>query len=95
MSIFPASNEGEKNDMPKKPAKIDKQIDAEHVNPNRWVRFLVEFNWNDPTTRIPGRATKCFRAGTEIRLTRDQYQSATAAGVVISIASPGRSGRTE
>ena len=55
--------------------------------PNRWVRFLRAWDWNPPH-RLPGRVTKHFPAGTEIRLTRSQYESAIAAGVVTSIRNP-------
>lgn len=65
------------------------------VIPNRWVRFLVEWNWNCPDYGPVGRVTKCFRAGTEIRLTRRQWESAQAAGAVTSIPNPGRARPTE
>ena len=42
-----------------------------------------------------GRVTKCFPAGREIRLTRRQWESAMAAGVVTSIPNPGRARPTE
>ena len=76
---------------PKKPGLVD----AGPVVPNRWVRFLVEWNWNNPDTAIAGRATKCFPAGTEIRLTRRQWESAMPAGVAISITNPRYAGRAE
>lgn len=95
--------------MPKTSRKIDKQIDkrprtsrrkpglvdAGPVIPNRWVRFLVEWNWNCPDFGPVGRVTKCFPAGREIRLTRRQWESAMAAGVVTSIPNPGRARPTE
>lgn len=62
------------------------------VVPNRWVEFRVDWNWDIPKYR--GRATKCFRAGARIRLTREQFQSAMAAGVAISIPNP-RHARSE
>ncbi len=55
---------------------------------NRWVRFLKPWRWDLPGTAIPGRWSKMFPAGLEIRLTRGQFQSAMAAGVVISIPNP-------
>jgi len=54
--------------------------------PSRWVAFLVDWAWDIPG--YGGRATKHFKAGTEILLTRRQHQSATAAGVVVSIQNP-------
>lgn len=54
--------------------------------PNRWVRFTRAWSWDIPQHR--GRATKHFPAGTEIRLTRAQYQSAMAAGVAVCIPNP-------
>lgn len=53
---------------------------------NRWVRFTRAWEWQIP--KYGGRATKTFPAGTEIRLTRLQYQLAMAAGVVVSIRNP-------
>jgi hypothetical protein len=57
---------------------------------NRWVLFLRGWDWPIPHKRqgAQSRATKHFPAGTEIRLTRAQYQSAHAAGVVVSIPNP-------
>jgi hypothetical protein len=51
-----------------------------------WVRFTRAWDWDIPKWK--GRATKHYRAGLEIRLTRDQYQSALAAGVAVSIPNP-------
>jgi hypothetical protein len=56
------------------------------IIPNRWVRFTRRWDWDIP--KYGGRATKTFYAGTEIRLTREQFQSAMAAGVVVSIPNP-------
>lgn len=66
-------------------SEIDENLDMSPV-PNRWVRFTRAWEWQIPKYR--GRATKSFPAGTEIRLTRAQYQSAMAAGVVVSIRNP-------
>lgn len=57
-----------------------------NIVPNRWVRFTRSWDWDIPKYR--GRATKSFPAGAEVRLTREQFQSAMAAGVVVSIPSP-------
>ncbi len=81
--------------MPRTSRKKPGLVDTGPVIPNRWVRFLVEWNWNNPDTRIPGRATKCFPAGVEIRLTRRQWESATSAGVAISITNPRHAGQAE
>ncbi len=51
-----------------------------------WVRFTRAWSWDIPKYR--GRATKHFPAGTEIRLTRQQLESAAAAGVVVLIPNP-------
>lgn len=56
------------------------------VVPNRWVRFTRAWDWNIP--KYGSRATKTFPAGVEIRLTREQFQSAMAAGVAVSIPNP-------
>lgn len=52
----------------------------------RWVRFTRAWDWDIP--KYKGRATKHFPAGVEILLTRDQFQSAMAAGVAVSIPNP-------
>jgi hypothetical protein len=51
-----------------------------------WVRFTRAWDWDIPKWK--GRATKHFPAGTIIRLTRAQHQSALAAGVAVSIPNP-------
>jgi hypothetical protein len=51
-----------------------------------WVRFTRAWDWDIPKWK--GRATKHFPAGTRIRLTRAQHQSALAAGVAVSITNP-------
>lgn len=53
---------------------------------NRWVRFTRDWDWDVPG--YGGRATKSFPAGVEILLTREQFQSAMAAGVAVSIPNP-------
>lgn len=62
------------------------------VIPNRWVRFTRAWDWNIP--KYGSRATKTFPAGVEVRLTREQFQSAMAAGVAVSIPNP-RAGLVE
>jgi hypothetical protein len=57
---------------------------------NRWVRFTHAWDWDVPKYR--GRATKHFPVGTVILLTREQYQSAMAAGVAVSVPNPRRCG---
>lgn len=57
---------------------------------NRWVRFIRPWDWDVP--QYGGRATKHFPAGVEILLTRDQFQSAMAAGVAVSIPNPRQGG---
>lgn len=59
---------------------------ADPVIPNRWVRFTRDWNWSIP--KYKGRATKAFKAGTEIRLTREQYELALARRVAVSIPNP-------
>lgn len=78
MFIFGASGEVEKID----------------IVPNRWVRFTRAWDWHIPryAGRSMARATKHFPAGTEIRLTRAQFQSAMAAGVAVSIPNPRSAG---
>ena len=56
------------------------------IVPNRWVRFTRSWDWDIP--KYWGRATKTFPSGAEVRLTRDQFQSAMAAGVAVSIPNP-------
>lgn len=68
--------------------EIDQSVD---IVPNRWVRFTRAWSWDIPKYR--GRATKTFLAGTEVRLTREQFQSAMAAGVAVSIPNPHRTGK--
>lgn len=51
-----------------------------------WVRFTRAWDWNIP--KFHGRATKHFPAGTEVRLTRAQLQSALEAGAVVCIPTP-------
>jgi hypothetical protein len=69
----------------------------DEIVPNRWVRFTRAWDWDIPKYSGKGlrRATKHFPAGTEIRLTRDQHQSAIAAGVAVSIPNPRLSRRGE
>lgn len=64
----------------------------EGIIPNRWVRFTRAWDWNIP--KYKGHATKAFYAGTVVRLTREQFQSAMAAGVAVSIPNP-RTARAE
>lgn len=63
---------------------------ADLVVPNRWVHFTRGWDWDIPkyTGATLRRATKHFPAGTEIRLTRAQFQSAMGAGVAVSIPNP-------
>src|SRR5262245_39102180 len=74
MSIFSTSSEADKI----------------NIAPNRWVRFIRDFDWEIP--KYGGRAHKFFRKGKEIRLTRRQFKSAWCAGAVVSIPHPRSSG---
>lgn len=60
-----------------------------------WARFIRAWDWNLPGTRISGRYTKHFPAGVVIRLTRGQFQSAMAAGVIESTVNPRHAASTE
>lgn len=62
--------------------------EAEEINviPNRWVEFTRAWDWEIPGRK--GRAVKHFKAGVRRRLTREQFQSAMAAGVAVSIPNP-------
>lgn len=73
------------------PAKAGLVSMGGEIVPNRWVRFTRAWDWSPPAA-LPGRATKHFPAGTEIRLTRAQHQSAIAAGAVVSISNPRSAG---
>lgn len=67
---------------------------GENVVPNRWVRFLGDWDWHNPHFKPLGRYTVAFKAGTETRLRRDQFESAIAKGVAVSIPNP-RHARSE
>lgn len=64
-----------------------------NIVPNRWVRFLRNWDWNIPERG--SRATLAFQAGAEVRLTRRQHESAMAAGVAVSIPNPRHARTTE
>jgi hypothetical protein len=61
------------------------------VSSGGWVRFTRAWDWVIP--EYGGRATKHFPAGTQIRLTRRQLQSALEAGAVVCIPNPRLAGQ--